>query len=394
MTQLLPPPRPGLRIGRLLFILFAVLLAFVTLFALLRAALFYSLYTWLFAHVTEFTGLDLWASRAVALLALGIACLFPWHILILPWIGEIKQKLALFLLVTFAALVGMEFVTRDVYFSRADGRALRYYAKTADGFRLSATPGTDPVFGVPYQPVTSEVVKEILVWKRRGGGIPNSSHFEGPFFDTASGQAAAWFARLPDGRIEIFSLPGFHPRYGMRLEPVTAPIVAEYQKQKADAQNEEAARRASEEARRLRQPLRPGRYLFTGPVRATIDGLRFTLTEIDLTGNKLIMQLGLENVGLDPANELYSWERKTQRYTRLGVIAGNGEVFGYTAIRVKEGAVTENDGSLAFPAVGKRGACVLEFAFRKIFQAPFSFVVNEQPVFSGINLRQARFESF
>jgi len=48
--------------------------------------------------------------------------------------------------------------------------------------------------------------------------------------------AVARRAELPDGRIEMFTLPGFHPKYGMKLVPATPQAVAEYDKQKAAAE--------------------------------------------------------------------------------------------------------------------------------------------------------------
>ena len=57
------------------------LLAHVTL-ALLRAGIFYSLYTSLLGKVVETTGLDLWASRAITLGLTAILWFLPWF---LPW---------------------------------------------------------------------------------------------------------------------------------------------------------------------------------------------------------------------------------------------------------------------------------------------------------------------
>jgi hypothetical protein len=63
----------------------------------------------------------------------------------------------------------MEFATRDVYFSRADGHPLRFYIRTLDGYKFAAAPGTDPVYGINYQPITAAVAKEYLLWQKRGG---------------------------------------------------------------------------------------------------------------------------------------------------------------------------------------------------------------------------------
>jgi hypothetical protein len=113
-----------------------------------------------------------------------------------------------------------------------------------------------------------------------------------------------------EGRLEFFTLPGFHPKYGTKLAPATSEVIAEYEKQKAQAERQRQAaqeqehRKAQDEAHRkarqaaeakrqkaakekaiqaalTKRPLRPGRYIFFS--HGTICQYRFTLNEIDLT---------------------------------------------------------------------------------------------------------------
>src|SRR5947209_15609192 len=87
---------------------------------------------------------------------------------------------------------------------------------------------------------------------------------ETQYFSPSTGEPLRWYATLPNGRIDMFTLPGFHPTYGMKLLPATTEAVAAYEKQKAEAerqrqgelrkqqerQEQEAERRAKEEAAR------------------------------------------------------------------------------------------------------------------------------------------------
>jgi hypothetical protein len=51
---------------------------------------------------------------------------------------------------------------------------------------------------------------------------------EAQYFNPATGEPLRWYAKLPNGHIDMFTLPGFHPKYGIRLLPATSVVVAEY----------------------------------------------------------------------------------------------------------------------------------------------------------------------
>lgn len=249
-----PTTDAKLGIGDLIFIVLATLLAALIVFALIRAELFYSLYTWLLQQVTEFSGFDIWLSRAITLGFVAILWFFPWHILVLPWIGGAGKRAAIFIAITVAALAAMEFVTRDVFFSREDGSPLKYYIVTPDGYRFASEPGTDPVYGLPYQPLTAEVANQYLLWHKRGGQIQDPAVPKDQYYDTSTGAPIRWYAQLPDGRIEMFTLPAFHPRYGTRLLPVTNDIIRRYEKQKEASQPTSTAPPSAHEPPALAPP--------------------------------------------------------------------------------------------------------------------------------------------
>jgi len=390
-------------LARLILRVTAVLFLILAALVVIRAGILSALYTWIFGAVSESTGLGLWPSRAATLGVLAVLWLLPWRLLIVPWLrGARRQVLALAALATLA-LAGMDYVTRDVYFSRKDGTPLKYYIRTLDGYTLASTPGTDPVWGVPYKPITKEVARDVLLSKRRGGNIQDPSLPEGRYFDPATGEALRWYAKSPDGAIDMFTLPGFHPAYGAKLEPVTAAVVAEYEtqererdRQRQEAEQdlrarEEAQRRAKEEAR-LRQPLKTGRYILTTSPHGAIDGFVFTFTEVDLAAEKTLVHLGIENAAAETEWEL-PWLPK-RRLIRFGLVFPDGTEAYYTAIRAKEGSVTAWGDSVSFPSKGERGAFVMEYPALDPATQTFSLTVNDEPLFDAVNLRHAEYRSF
>jgi len=113
----------------------------------------------------------------------------------------------------------------------------------------------------------------------------------------------------------------------------------------------------------LRQPLKAGRYLFANsPPSGTVDGLQFTLTETDLTPNKVLAHVAVENRGPLPGGEPPRQGWHTKRHVPFGLVMVSGETVGYTAVCVKEGAIGEDGTEMRFPPEGGRGAFVMEFA--------------------------------
>src|SRR5947208_17109257 len=95
MNPQLPAQRRS-RIPRVLVAAIALALCALSTFALIQAGVFYFLYTSLFGSVTELTGLDVWASRAITLVVCALVWCLPWHLLILPWFGSAKRQVQTF----------------------------------------------------------------------------------------------------------------------------------------------------------------------------------------------------------------------------------------------------------------------------------------------------------
>ena len=391
-------PKGGAHIVRLLVASVALLLLGLATLGLVRAGVFFYLYTLILAKVTEPTGLDLWLARALTLALIAVAWLCPWHLLFLPWLHRAKRQVAVWAAILILSVAAMDIATSGVYFSRADGHPLKYYILTLDGFKLSSSPGTDPVHGVAYRPVTSEVAKAYILWKRRGGPTQDPAPPEGRYFDPATGEPLSWYAETPAGRIDMFALPGFHPKYGTRLMPATSEAVAAYERQKEEEaevvrqRQEQEARQAeldaaTEERRRqaraeeaLRCPLKIGRYFFGDPrPSGDMNGFRFTLTEVDLTDTSMLIHLDADA------------ESSFGGYTRLAMISTGGTLIPYKEIRLKEGDLDIEGDWFSF-FWGRHGAFVLEFAAMPEISA-FTIAVNDQPLIP-INLRAAAYRSF
>jgi hypothetical protein len=123
-----------------------------------------------------------------------------------------------------------------------------------------------------------------------------------------------------------------------------------------------------------------------------IDGMKFTLTEIDLTAAAMRSHVAIANTGRD-VSLLGLWRnRNVPRFERLALLGEDGVSEGYASIHAKEGSVTEQNGSVSFPAPRRRGVFVMEFSPPRA--RTFCLTINDQLVFAGINLHNARYETF
>ena len=85
----------------------------------------------------------------------------------------------------------------------------------------------DPLTGRKCIPVTPELAVKLSRDPPRL--IPSGSQTD--FFDRAMGTPRTWFAKLPDGTIELFDNDGFHPITSEELQPITPEIAVEWQRQ-------------------------------------------------------------------------------------------------------------------------------------------------------------------
>ena len=186
-------------------------------------------YEFFASHLSSDFGLENAYARpfAIVLTALAIAVTPP---LLLATLFGYRAKTVfswiLGLSVIFAA--STYFFTSDVYFDRKTGKSQKCYAKTLEGFEFSSTCDFDPKFGVRFQKITSDVMKEIVFWEKNGTLKDVPSVKDGQYFDHLTGESIVWYSVRSNGSINLFSLPGYDPATGEILKPITKKIIDEY----------------------------------------------------------------------------------------------------------------------------------------------------------------------
>lgn len=207
---------------------FGLILGVIVIFFVIKFLLFYWVYTFFAGLITSWFGLD---SRFSSILAVSLTIA---AILAIPAIlsfvflgGRKKEVLAVVGGLLIVLSVSFYFSSDQVLFDRATGKASKYYIKTLDGFKFSSTEDYDPALGTKFKPVTSEIAKEYFLWKKTGK-IQTPKVIPGNYFDRVTGEAICWYVERTDGKIVLFSLPGYDPVTGTLLQPITKEIVDKY----------------------------------------------------------------------------------------------------------------------------------------------------------------------
>jgi hypothetical protein len=118
-------------------------------------------------------------------------------------------------------------MTKDQAFEFKSGKALKWYAITQEGVVYFDRPGTDPKYGIKLKEVTPENV--VVLRRIQNGEYVPIDPKEKPLFNPITGDPQAWFYRHPDGTFEFYDKPGFHPKNGNELAPVTRAVYGEWQ---------------------------------------------------------------------------------------------------------------------------------------------------------------------
>lgn len=177
------------------------------------------------SKVVSVFGLDIVFSRMVAALLTIVTLIFaPW-IVLHYLLGTRKRDLSL---VAAVLIIGGSFIiyygSANVFFDRATGQPVKYYVKTLEGFKFSNSPDFDPRFGIKYKPIDAGIIKDYYFWEKTGRYSHLPEVFKGKYFDITTGEPIAWYAERPEGRRELFLLPGYDPLTGKILKPMTAEI--------------------------------------------------------------------------------------------------------------------------------------------------------------------------
>jgi len=121
------------------------------------------------------------------------------------------------------------FGAKDVFFDRIGGGAGRYYIMTLEGMKFSNSADVDPKWGIRFKAVTPEVMKQYYFWKRYGKYETMPAVQQGKYFDMLTGEPIVWYVERRDGEIVLLPLPGYDPKTGKALRPMTTDMVAYYE---------------------------------------------------------------------------------------------------------------------------------------------------------------------
>jgi hypothetical protein len=179
---------------------------------------FLAVFPWLVASLTA-SGIHLYLARA---LALPVAALIVWAVLQSLSLDGRNRRRGLLVCVTLYCLWAsvMWLMTRHYNFDPMTGAALHKYAATPYGFEAVPVVWTvHPIFGTKALPMTPEVARAIDLQAQMGPSISEQDALFGP-----DGTALAWYSETPEDGIELFRIPGRHPRKNIPLMPVTSEI--------------------------------------------------------------------------------------------------------------------------------------------------------------------------
>jgi len=216
------------KVFRLISVFLAIFVGLVIFFAIAKTLFVYQIYSFFMERISASFGIDLALARIFAVFA-AVSTL-----LVLPWIFSFiifgrKKKQVFLLLVAITALcsLGIYYGTENVFFDRTTGRHAKYYIKTLEGFKFSSTEDFDPKFGVRYRPINEEVIKEYYFWQKTGKVQSIPKVRAGQYFDMITGEPIVWYSERPGGKIKLFPLPGYDPKTGQLLKPITREIAAQ-----------------------------------------------------------------------------------------------------------------------------------------------------------------------
>ncbi len=173
--------------------------------------------------ITTTTGTNQYLAKAIiTLMMIPLLWSFKWTFSISSQKRRTGYSIVAFYILIF--YVSMFFLTKEQKFDFATGKAMQYYALTPEGVRYFDAPGYDPKYGIPLKPVDQGVARSETFSKRP----PKKLDEPQQFFDYATKEPLVWYYEGPDGTLEFFDQPGFHPKYGQELKPITPEIVNKY----------------------------------------------------------------------------------------------------------------------------------------------------------------------
>lgn len=187
----------------------------------------------LMSQVKNAIGLNPW-QEAFWVVVIGLVAAFAIR-LMLAW-NEARITAGVLILTALSAgTYGfLWYQTRDTWFTGA-GQPLKCYVLHGKTIRVRNMVAFDPDTGAPCRPVdTPELAHKLQAWLSESGTArtfePLATRPSLYFSTFTPGVAVIWYFRRSDGRIELFDMPGYHPKFGDELLPVTRDIVVELER--------------------------------------------------------------------------------------------------------------------------------------------------------------------
>lgn len=210
---------------------YARVLLILGLVALLLLGMITIIWSWSALHIYDqyvdeiarITGLNSY------LVAIGWVVFLVPFVIGVHYLAFFRWRIGLpILMVLYVAFnLTLYYATRDTYFEFGEGKAIKWFAITPEGISYFDRPGVHPKYGMALKPVTPADIRPLELIAK-GQFNPVDPH-GATFFNPITGDAQIFYFRYPDGTVEFYDMPGFHPRTGARLEPVTRDVYLEWQ---------------------------------------------------------------------------------------------------------------------------------------------------------------------
>ncbi|MFQ6118578.1 MAG: hypothetical protein ACE5KE_01685 [Methanosarcinales archaeon] len=225
--------------GLLFFVIFLLsIILIIFLIQIFKLVIFTKVFSYVTRNIINVTGMSPWLAKGLVIFLL---IPFVWAILEVTKLktrlfkkGKLYRKLGIFIIVSYIGLffLSMFFLSRSTYFGYTKGEVLKYYAITPEGIRFFDLPGRDPKWGIELKPVTPEIIEQYIRGKKGLKPKRINASKDTEFFDSITGESKVWYYKDSEGNYEFFDNHGFHPKYSVKLRPVTMEIIKDYERRR------------------------------------------------------------------------------------------------------------------------------------------------------------------
>jgi hypothetical protein len=209
------------KVLRALFIIAVLAALFIPAMIAIRSFAVAQISSYFTDHLASLLGINLYLIRVVVTLAMvpffyGLKLLFSYN--------STKRKIGGGVMTAFVVVynIGLYQATRDLSFTFQDGKILKWYAITPEGVKFYDRAGVEPNYGIVLKPVTPEVIRNLKVIEKGNFRTVDPAHVA--WFNPITGDPQLWYYQYPDGTLEFYNKPGYHPFTNEPLQPVMKDI--------------------------------------------------------------------------------------------------------------------------------------------------------------------------